>query len=98
MMYFGGKMVRGYQRRIVFLKNTGSRVFDEAYFVIREDAARSMHESTLVEEANRIIDENMGKEGRRAVGFIPFIKRYFLPFILGAVLSTAVFIPIILFL
>jgi len=46
---------------MIFIKNTGSELFDEAYFVISERAkrARYVSESDLVKEANRIINENM---------------------------------------
>jgi hypothetical protein len=30
-------MVRGCQKKIIYLKNTGSEVFEEAYFVVREN-------------------------------------------------------------
>jgi hypothetical protein len=52
-------MVRGYQKRVIYLKNTRSRHFDEAYFVVKEDSTLSgVPHGELVEEANRIIDEN----------------------------------------
>lgn len=58
-------MVRGYQKRIIYLKRTNSKLFDEAYFVVKEDKAqRSAPESELIEEANRIIDENCPEASR----------------------------------
>ena len=53
-------MVRGYQKRIIYLKNTKSRYFDEAYFVVKEDSTNSgVPHSELVEEANRIIEKTV---------------------------------------
>lgn len=43
------------------LKNTGSDIFDEAYFVIKESAATSnavISENDMIAEANKILNEN----------------------------------------
>ena len=55
----GGKM-RGYQKKVVYLKNTGSSVFEEAYFVIKSNSQINERYTNkeLIEEANRIIEEN----------------------------------------
>ncbi|MBQ9070522.1 MAG: hypothetical protein IJY23_04160 [Clostridia bacterium] len=54
--------MRGYQKKVIYLKNTGSPVFEEAYFVIKSDKSqkkeREKNKSELLEEANRIIEEN----------------------------------------
>jgi hypothetical protein len=49
--------MRGYQRKIIHLKNTGSYLFDEAYFVLSRDG-EDLHigEDDMVKEAGRIID------------------------------------------
>ena len=49
-------MVKGYQKRVVFLKNTGSEFFDEAYFVVC-DAEHTQSDADMISEANRIVDE-----------------------------------------
>ena len=86
------KSVRGYQKRVIYLKNTGSPLFDEAYFIVsREGEATGLAKGDMIYEANRIIDESLDGESiegrggtfRRALGFA-------LPFLLGAVISTAV--------
>ena len=79
-------MVRGCQKKIIYLKNTGSEVFDEAYFVIgNKGLAQELVERDLIEEANRILDECISQE--EAVGTRRKIKRFFkakvLPFTLG---------------
>ena len=58
-------MVKGYQRRVVFLKNTGSEFFDEAYFVVC-DAEHTHSEEDMICEANRIIDEAGGFVRKRS--------------------------------
>lgn len=52
-------MVKGYQKRVVFMKNTGSEFFDEAYFVVC-DSPKTKSEADMISEANRIIDEARG--------------------------------------
>lgn len=57
--------MRGYQKRVIFLKNTGSALFEEAYFVIRSDEmAEGKTEADMISEAARIIDENTSKKKR----------------------------------
>ncbi len=85
--------MRGYQKKVIFLKNTGSHLFDEAYFVVsRQGEEAAVGQSNMVLEANRIIRESMGEEtlgrgrGRRILDFL-------LPFLLGVLFTvTAVMI------
>lgn len=78
--------MRGYQKKVIFLKDTGSHLFDEAYFVVsRKGEEAKIDQSDMVFEANRIIKESLkdkelrirGERGRNKKGF-------FLPFLLGA--------------
>ena len=46
-------MLKGCQKKIVFLKDTGSDVFEEAYFVIKPEYD-SMNKDDIVCEATRI--------------------------------------------
>lgn len=86
--------MKGYQKRVIYLKNTGSRVFDEAmFFVSREGEEQRLGYSDMVSEANRIIEESLGKDnsvGRDGKsGFFAFLA----PFLLGVfVCSLAVVI------
>ena len=60
--------MRGYQRRVIFLKNTGSALFEEAYFVMRSlEMAEGRTEADMVAEADRIIEENFGKKKRYTI-------------------------------
>lgn len=83
--------MRGYQKKVIFLKNTGSHLFDEAYFVMSqkgEDAA--VEQSDMVFEANRIIRESLGDKEKRIRGERVREKKTFLiPFFLGALISAA---------
>ena len=63
--------MRGTQRRVIYLKNTGSDMFDEAYFVIKENAPRtdmSAGENDLIKEADRIINEHIGSKIKKFKG------------------------------
>ena len=50
--------MRGCQKRVIYMKNTGSEVFDEAYFVVRDGYAHTSAEVDFLKEANRIVEEN----------------------------------------
>ena len=80
--------MRGYQKKVIFLKNTGSHLFDEAYFVMsREGESAASNQFDMVLEANKIINESLGDDvprGRgKERGFISFL----LPFLLGILFS-----------
>lgn len=82
--------MKGYQKKVIFLKNTGSHLFDEAYFVVsRQGEEAAIGQSDMVVEANRIIRESMGIDTQSAR------KRektwsFFPPFFLGVLASSAV--------
>lgn len=78
-------MLKGYQKKIVCLKNTGSPLFEEAYFIVRADVPAPGGSHTLVEEANRIIARNSGE--------FPRFRRHTFPagwlaFTLGAAVTA----------
>ena len=53
--------VRGSEKKIIYVKDTGSKIFEEAYFVIRRgvDAENPRPtENDMVEEATRILSQN----------------------------------------
>ena len=64
-------MVKGAQRRLVVLRTTGSALYEQAYFVLRDDRTEHDDEPSLIAEANRILKENFlpkqqrGKHPRR---------------------------------
>ena len=83
--------MRGYERRIIYMKNVGSDYFDEAYFVVKSDTPPTENKKDrLVDEANRIIKENFKKKKR---GKIPPILLFLLSFSLGVIAAcVALFI------
>ena len=78
--------MRGYQRRVIYLKNTGSALFDEAYFVVKENGGARAQSGDMVSEATRIIMENSDVKNRRerARGLREWIL-FFFGFLGGAV-------------
>lgn len=92
--------MKGCQKKVIFIKNTGSRIFDEAYFIVsREGEASAIEENSLIYEANRIIEnsldtgyEGYGKERRgKVLGFL-------IPFFIGALVSfSLIFLSTVLF-
>lgn len=59
-------MLKGCQKKIIVMKNTGSPIFEEAYFILSENAQRAhTSERDMISEANRIIRESgAGKADR----------------------------------
>ena len=58
----GKKVIyKGCQKRMIMLKNTGSEIFDEAYFILKEERIlrSDVNENDMVREAGRIINENL---------------------------------------
>ena len=90
----GGSQVRGYQKKVIYLKNTGSHIFDEAvFFVSREGEEQQLGSSDMVVEASRIIDECLGKENNEGRVTKGVFSSFWVPVLLGvSVCSLAVFV------
>ena len=58
-------MVRGTQKRIVYVKNTGGTVFEEAIFVVKDGKEPGLSDGDMLGEATRIIEEHAVRSGRR---------------------------------
>lgn len=51
-------MIKGCKKNVVWVRNTGSEMFDEAYFIVSERKNTARHtENDMVREADRIISE-----------------------------------------
>lgn len=88
--------MRGYQKKVIFLKDTGSHLFDEAYFVVsRKGEEAHIEQSDMVYEANRIIKESLGDEELRIRGERNKSKwDFFLPFFLGMLITSLIAVGI----
>lgn len=61
-------MIHGCQRKVIFIRNTESKLFEEAYFILRNDTASATASGgDMIKEANRIISafsvQNAAKSG-----------------------------------
>lgn len=89
-------LLKGSQKKIVRLQSAGSRLFDEAFFVLRDDAAPPATGDMLT-EANRILEENMlpRRRTRRPRSFLSFLV-YAACFLSGAILASLFFLIFLL--
>ena len=51
-------LLRGCHKRMICIKSADSRLFDEAFFVLREDGAAA-GERDMLTEANRILEDHL---------------------------------------
>ena len=51
-------MIRGAQKKMIVVRTHDSRVFEEAYFVVRPDREPPPDEGDMLSEANRIIHKS----------------------------------------
>ena len=58
-------MLGGCQKKMYYVRNTGSRLFTEAYFVLRAGADYAVCENDLAAEADRIIRQRFPVGKRR---------------------------------
>ena len=79
-------MLKGAQRRMIVLKTQDSRVFEEAYFVMRTDTSASGED--MVSEANRIIESCFDKRRGRASKLNATLLAPICAFIGGTVLGV----------
>ena len=86
-------MVRGCQKKIIYLKNTNSEVFDEAYFVVNDKVLdKDMTECDMVKEANRILDECICIEEKSNILLrsLDFIRKIIIPFLIGILFGVII--------
>ncbi len=51
--------MRGSEKRVIFVRDTGSRFFEEAYFILRREVQEGdAPEADMVREAQRILRES----------------------------------------
>ena len=88
--------MRGYQKKVIFLKDTGSHLFDEAYFVVsRQGEEAQLDKSDMIIEANRIINESLGDLKKREKRL--FKLNVVLPFFVGALISFSITFLVMVF-
>ena len=50
-------MLKGCQKKVIMVKDPGSRYFDTAYFVVKSDLPKSTKSTDMLTEAHRMIGE-----------------------------------------
>ena len=86
--------MRGYQRKVIHIKNTGSYLFDEAYFVLSRDGEElRLGEDDMVTEANRIIND----KSYARIKYRPLLryKRQIISLFIGAIFGAAISVLIL---
>ncbi|MBE6700339.1 MAG: hypothetical protein E7582_00410 [Ruminococcaceae bacterium] len=79
-------MIKGFNRRVVVMKNTGSDMFDEAYFIVKENFfGRGKSGRSAVDEAKQIV-KSLSEKDRKSSPF-DFVKNRFFLFSLGGILG-----------
>ena len=89
----GVTAMKGCQKKVIFIKNTGNKNFDEAYFIIsHEGESERVEEESLVSEANKIIEESLdGPEDKERRGRMGRLLDFAVPFLCGALLCALAF-------
>lgn len=94
-------MIKGCSKRMIVLKNTGSELFDEAYFVVKPHSSVSSFkgERAFIDEANRILNESlyatsaMHKSTKSTRS--SFFSGAFIGFLIGGVCTAAFILCIV---
>lgn len=84
-------MIKGTERKIIFLKSTKSKKFDEAYFVIKDDLIND-DETEILREAEKILfsAESCKKRKRKSSFSFKGLFLFFLGLSLGATVSLII--------
>ncbi|MBR2024819.1 MAG: hypothetical protein IKA02_03300 [Clostridia bacterium] len=84
-------MLKGCQKKIIFLKDTGCDIFEEAYFVINPEY-EGMNKSDIVNEATKIASEiYQDKKNRKDKNHIVYSLFLSIGMLIGVVVSVGCF-------
>lgn len=81
-------MIKGCHKSVVFLKDTGSELFDEAYFVVKPNT-KCQRAQDIVTEASRLASGFCEEKARK------HIKLPIFTFIIGGVLGAVIVLLLI---
>lgn len=95
-------MLRGAERRMIVVRTKNSRMFEEAYFMVRPEAGdRGEDESDMLREANQILEGSLGGMPRERPSSLPLpapfglfrgLVWFFLGFLTGGGLSSLLWV------
>ena len=63
-------MLRGVNKRIIEINDTGSEFFEKAFFIVKND--NDLSETTLENEANRIMLTYFNREAQPHMGYLRY--------------------------
>jgi len=82
-------MIRGVQRKIIVIKGDKNSVFENVYFLLKNDIFESPRsEKDIMREANRIISENYSDKKRKKYEKRKKARRGLAIFLLGLLLGA----------
>ena len=91
-------MIKGCQKKIIFIKDTGSDFFEGAYFILKGDSPTSNAEETdMVKAATKIVNETFipTPKSKQKVKIRPCVRNFILGGLLGAAVCAVIFLIII---
>ena len=59
-------MIKGINKNMVVVKNTGSRYFEEAHFILRSGISQRGEENEFLNEARRIVSSVLIEQGKQS--------------------------------
>lgn len=83
-------MIKGFNRRVVVMKNPDSKMFDEAFFVVKENAVFDRKEKSPVEAAKKIIRDLEEESRYKNKKGLSELKKALVFMILGAAIGIIV--------
>ena len=89
-------LLKGCQKRIICLQSADSRLFREAFFVMREGCTGEREEDILA-EANRILDENLLRRTPRSKRLRRLLPALVLAFLAGALATGCAWLLTLIF-
>ena len=84
-------MLKGCHKRIIQIKDTGSNIFEEAYFILKCDADKKQNSYDIIDEATAIVNKCFQSEKKPR----KFLKS-FIFFLIGMVTSLLLCVTIYL--
>ena len=53
-------MIKGCNKRVIVMKDTGNDVFEEAFFILKPEASKArLSEGDIIKQANRILEQSI---------------------------------------
>lgn len=93
-------MIKGCNKRVIVMKDTGNEMIEEAFFILKPEASRTgISESELVKHANRILDKSMYGERLSSLSVNVSKKKEksrLFPFFSGVVLGAVIMAGVLL--